>query len=140
MLNNAVGQIVAFCIRFAWAIVGLSVVLTAASAVYTAKHFAINTDIAKLISPDLPWRQREMAFEKVFPQTYERILAVVQAPTPELAATAAHDMAERLATQKGIFRSVQEAGGANSSAATVFSSCRRRSWRRRCRSSLRPRR
>lgn len=111
MLNNAVGKIVAFCIRFAWAVIGFSVVLTAVSAFYAAKHFAINTDIAKLISPDLPWRQREVAFEKVFPQTYERILAVVQAPTPELAGTAAHELAERLATRKDLYRSVQEAGG-----------------------------
>ncbi len=111
MLNNAIGHIVAFCTRFAWAVIGLAVVLTAVSGAYTAKHFAINTDIAKLISPDLPWRKREIAFESVFPQTFERILAVVQAPTPELAATASHELAERLSGEKDMFRSVQEAGG-----------------------------
>jgi hopanoid biosynthesis associated RND transporter like protein HpnN len=111
MLNNAIGRIVAFCTRFAWGVIALSVVASALSGSYAARHFAINTDIAKLISPELPWRQREIAFERVFPQTYERILAVVQAPTPELAARATQDLAARLAADKALFRSVQEAGG-----------------------------
>ena len=34
---------------------------------YTSQHFALNTDISKLISPDLDWRKREIAFEKAFP-------------------------------------------------------------------------
>jgi hopanoid biosynthesis associated RND transporter like protein HpnN len=111
MLNNSIAQIVNFCTRFGWVVVTLSVILTAVSAVYVSRHFAINTDITKLISPELPWRKREIAYEAVFPQTYERILAVVQAPTPELAATAAHALAEKLASQSDLFRSVQEAGG-----------------------------
>ena len=111
MLNNAIGRIVGFCIRFVWVVVIAATVLTVISAVYAARHFAINTDITKLISPELPWRQREIAFEKVFPQTYERILAVVQAPTPELAAGAAQVLTERLSAETGLFHSVREAGG-----------------------------
>ncbi len=111
MLNNAIGQIVAFCTRFAWGVIALAVLVTGASGYYTVKHFAINTDVAKLISPDLPWRKRELALESVFPQTFERILAVVQAPTPEFAAKASSELAQSLSTKKDLFRSVQEAGG-----------------------------
>ena len=48
------------------------------------RHFAITTDINKLISPDLDWRQREIAYEKAFPGSFGSILVVVDAPTPEL--------------------------------------------------------
>src|SRR5581483_9257688 len=102
MLNNAIGRVVAFCTRFAWAIIGFAVILSVACSYYAARHFAINTDVAKLISPDLPWREREIDFEKVFPQTFERILAVVQAPTPELAAKATHDLADKRGTERPV--------------------------------------
>jgi hopanoid biosynthesis associated RND transporter like protein HpnN len=82
-------------------------VLAAASAYYSAHHFAISTDIGKLISPDLPWRQREIAYEKAFPGRNELILAVVEAKTPELARQAADALEARLLPQKDKFLSVQ---------------------------------
>ena len=60
-------------------------ILTAASGVYVVRHFAIDTDVNALISADLPWRQRELAYQSAFPQSTQAILAVVDAPTPELA-------------------------------------------------------
>ena len=65
------------------------VILTAASGVYVVRHFAIDTDVNALISANLPWRQRELAYELAFPQSTQAILAVVDAPTPELADAAA---------------------------------------------------
>ncbi len=57
-------------------------------AIYAARNFAINTDINKLISPDLDWRKRDNQFEQAFDRE-KLILAVVEAPTPELASAAA---------------------------------------------------
>ena len=59
-------------------------VLTVTSLVYTARHFAMTTDTAELISTKLDWRQRELAFEAVFPQLEKRIIIVVDGATPEL--------------------------------------------------------
>ena len=67
----------------------LSLVLAVASSIYAARHFAINTDINTLISPELDWRKRDVQFEEAFDRE-KLILAVVEAPTPELAATAAN--------------------------------------------------
>ena len=50
---------------------------------YAATHFSMTTDINQLISTNSPGRQRELAFEKAFPQ-FDTIIAVVDAPTPEL--------------------------------------------------------
>jgi len=86
-------------------------VLTAVSGVYVARHFAIDTDVHALISADLPWRQRELAYESAFPQSTQAIFAVVDAPTPELADAAATALADQLSRQDRPFRSVEELGG-----------------------------
>ena len=88
----------------------VAIVLAAGSAFYTARNFEINTDINKLISPDLDWRQRDNAFEKAFDQ--ERlILAVVEAPTAEFAGAAGAMVAAKLATDRAHFEAVQQLGG-----------------------------
>lgn len=106
MLAAAVIAIVRFCTRFPWLIIALASCFAAASAAYTATHFAINTDINKLISPALDWRQRELAFEKDFPGHFGSTLIVVDGPSPELAARASAELASRLAAQPQLFRSV----------------------------------
>ena len=87
------------------------VILTALSGLYVVRHFSINTDVNALISADLPWRQRELAYEFAFPQSTQGILAVVDAPTPELAGAAATALADQLSKSDGLFRSVEELGG-----------------------------
>jgi uncharacterized protein len=99
-----------FCVHYAWPVIGVALVLTVASSWYAAAHFSMTTDINKLISTDIPWRQRELAFEKAFPQ-YELIVAVIEAPTPELVAEASDALTERLSQQKDLFRSVQQPQG-----------------------------
>ena len=84
--------------------------LAAGAVFYSARNFEINTDINKLISPDLDWRQRDIAFEKAFDQ--ERlILAVVEAPTAEFASAAGAVLAARLKDDHRHFESVQLLGG-----------------------------
>jgi uncharacterized protein len=68
--------------RHPWYVIALALALSAFSAGYTERHFAIKTDVNELISPDLPWVQRVKAFLRAFPQ--REILVVVDTPTPEL--------------------------------------------------------
>ena len=83
MLTSLVVSIVRTCTRFAPLVVIFSLLLAVGAGFYTARNFAINTDINTLISPDLDWRKRDNQFEQAFDR--ERlILAVVEAPTPEL--------------------------------------------------------
>ena len=108
MLVSAIVHIVRFCIRHPKAIIAAYALLGIASAYYAATHFAINTDINKLLSPTLDWRQRELDFEKSFPGRYDFILVVVDAPTPELASSATRALAQRLKANQTEFRSVEE--------------------------------
>ena len=109
MLTNIVVAIVRTCTRFAIPVVVLSLLLAIGAGFYTARNFAINTDINTLISPDLDWRKRDNQFEQAFDR--ERlILAVVEAPTPELAGSAAKALAEKLSPDKKNFESVTPLG------------------------------
>jgi hopanoid biosynthesis associated RND transporter like protein HpnN len=85
--------------------------VAASAVVYSVRHFAINTDVAKLISPDIDWRQREIVFDKAFPGRHDLILAVVEAPTPEMAKQAAAVLEQKLIPQKDKFIEVERPGG-----------------------------
>src|SRR5215467_293022 len=111
MLQQAIVTIVDLCTRYAAQIIGIAALLGLATAVYAGAHFAIDADVNKLISKDLPWRQREVAFEKSFPPKEETILAVIDAPTSELATQATSALIQKLPDQKDHFRSLLEAVG-----------------------------
>jgi hopanoid biosynthesis associated RND transporter like protein HpnN len=109
VLTSIVVSIVRTCTRFATLVVILSLLLAIGASYYAARHFAINTDINTLISPDLDWRQRDQQFEQAFDR--ERlILAVVEAPTPELASAASKALFAKLAGDTKHFESVQPLG------------------------------
>jgi hopanoid biosynthesis associated RND transporter like protein HpnN len=85
--------------------------LAVAAGVYSQRNFAINTDVAKLISPDLDWRKREIDYEKAFPGHHDTILAVVEAPTPEQARQATDALEQKLLPQTDRFIWIRRPGG-----------------------------
>jgi uncharacterized protein len=109
VLTNIVVAIVRTCTRFASAVVVVSLLLAIGAGFYTARNFSINTDINTLISPDLDWRKRDNQFEQAFDRD-RLILAVVEAPTPELTGSAAKALAEKLSADKKHFESVTPLG------------------------------
>jgi len=111
MLTSAIVRTVQFCVRHAWSVIAVGLVLAAASTVYTARNFAIDANIDNLLSSKLEWRQREIAYHKEFPQSLELILVVVDGPTPERAAAATQALTQALAKKTDLFRSVTEQGG-----------------------------
>src|SRR6266480_5821666 len=111
MLQQAIVTVVDYCTRYAAQVIGIAAVLGVATAIYAGGHFAIDADVNKLISKELPWRQREVAFEKSFPPKEETMLAVIDAPTSELVTQATAAVIQKLSDQKDHFRSILEAGG-----------------------------
>src|SRR5215467_15554065 len=110
MLKERLAVLVYACTRHAWAVIGLCALLTVLSGIYAVRHLAIDTDINKLISADLPWRQQEVAFAHAFPQRYGTIFAVVDAPSAEQASQASAALARKLAADTHMFTSVNEPG------------------------------
>jgi hopanoid biosynthesis associated RND transporter like protein HpnN len=109
VLTSIVVSVVRTCTRFAIPVVILSLILAVGAGFYTARNFSINTDINKLISPELDWRKRDNQFEAGFDRD-RLILAVVEAPTPELSSAAAKALAQKLAGDTKNFESVTPLG------------------------------
>jgi uncharacterized protein len=112
MVTSTLVRIVNYCTRYAWVLIIASLLAASVSVYYAATHFAISTDVNKLISPYIDWRQRELAFEQKFPGRYESTLVVVDAPTGEMASQATRALAARLTEQPKLFPEVfQPMGG-----------------------------
>ena len=108
MLQSWIIGTVDYCTRHFRAVIAGGLLLAIASASYTARHFAIDTDINDLLSAKLPWRQQEIAFHEAFPQTVDLILIDVGAATPEAAEAAARELQQGLANKPELFRSVRD--------------------------------
>jgi hopanoid biosynthesis associated RND transporter like protein HpnN len=111
MLSSIITAIVRYCTRFPWPIIALALIAAVVSGAYSVRHFAINTDVNKLISRDLDWRKRDAEFEKAFPGHFGSSLVVVDAPIAEFAARAGSELSARLTAQPQVFRSVVDLGG-----------------------------
>jgi hopanoid biosynthesis associated RND transporter like protein HpnN len=109
VLTRLVVSIVKTCTRFASFTVLIALILAVAAGFYTARHFAITTDINKLISQKLDWRQRDNQFEQAFDRE-KTILAVVDSPSPEFTGAASAALAQKLSGATKHFESVQPLG------------------------------
>ena len=100
-----------FSARRPWLVLALGLAIAACAVFFVGDRFEINTDINKLISYNMPWRQREIAFIKAFPGTETTILAVVDGPTPELADSAAQRLTQRLVQEKQFIKTARQTTG-----------------------------
>jgi hopanoid biosynthesis associated RND transporter like protein HpnN len=110
LITAFVVRAIGFCAQHAAPVIVISILLGVASSWYAITHFAMTTDVNQLISANIAWRQREAEMEKAFPH-FELIVAVVNAPTTELVEGAANALAQRLAQQKDLFRSIEQPKG-----------------------------
>ena len=107
MLRSTIVWTVEFCARHARLVALAAAVLAVVSSVYTVRHFAITTDASKLIATaNGPGQQTS---QQAFPE--DKILVVVQAPTPELVDQATDQLAKALPGRAELFRSISQTGG-----------------------------
>src|SRR5205085_7994078 len=99
--------------RRAWTVIGAFALLAGAAVLYVVQHFAITTDVGRLMDPHAPWARRDAAVTAAFRERSDTTLAVVRAPPPELAAQAARELAARLRGQPQRFHSVSLGEGSD---------------------------
>ena len=109
MLTSIIVRIVEFCIRRAWMVVGIGLLIATGSSVYTASHFRLNSDVSALLSDKLDWSKRDIAFESAFDR-FGIIDVIVAAPTPELTGAATVELTRALAKEKALLPDVSNAG------------------------------
>ena len=104
---SLVVRLVGLCVARAWLVVTVAILLCVAMTHYVTGHFAMTTETYALLSPKLPWRLRQAAFNAAFPQDESSIVVVVDGKTPELSEAAAASLAASLSAQTRLFHSVQ---------------------------------
>ena len=109
--TGAVTWLVQFSIRYRLAVTIALLLSAALCAGYFTRHFAITTDSKKLMSSSLPWRQQEIMVDAAFPARINRILAVIDASTPEGADNAADALVTELSPRSDVIRVIDRVGG-----------------------------
>jgi len=107
----AVSRLVRLSTRYPWAFALAFLLLGAFGASYFTRHVAISTDSKKLMSSSLPWRQQEVMLDAAFPERINRILAVIDAATPEAADNAAESLVTELAPRSDVIHTIERVGG-----------------------------
>jgi uncharacterized protein len=113
-MPNLISRLVELSRRNAALVAAAIVLLTIAGGIYGAQRLSIDTDLDKLINPDLPWRRLEKAMDDAFPQNVDTLVVVIDAKTPDQAADATSAMMaklEKLAATTTLFKSVRRPDG-----------------------------
>lgn len=106
-IGRWIAALSAACARRAGLVACVAGALFVAALLYDARAIAIDTDSAKLISADLPWRKREAALDAAFAQRVDLIAVVIDGATPQIAERAAATLTERLSRRADLFRGVR---------------------------------
>jgi uncharacterized protein len=105
--TSLIARLADLCATWAWVVVAVAFVVCAATTEYVVSHFAMTTDTHALLSSKLPWRERQAAFDKAFPQDDSNVVVVVDGRTPELSEEGAARLAAALRAQTNLFHSVR---------------------------------
>jgi hopanoid biosynthesis associated RND transporter like protein HpnN len=111
LIIATVARAVRLSTRYAWLVIPGFLIGAVLAGVYLSRHIAIDTDSSKLLSSSLPWRQQEIKLNRLFPQRTDQLIAVVDATTPERAEEASLALADALAREPGLVRTVTRPGG-----------------------------
>jgi hopanoid biosynthesis associated RND transporter like protein HpnN len=110
-VGESVVRLVEWSRRHAVPVVLLALAMTGVFGLYAANNLGIDTDSEKLLSDDLPWRQREIHFDALFPQNTRLLAVVVDGETVDLGEKATAKLAGWMRAHPELFRSVRRPDG-----------------------------
>jgi hopanoid biosynthesis associated RND transporter like protein HpnN len=111
MLERIVERSVAWAIEHALPVVALSLALTAAAGFYAAQTLRMDTDTARMINADLPWKQEMARINAAFPQNVGLLVVMIDGKTPDAAEDAAAALFARMKERSDLFETVRRADG-----------------------------
>jgi hopanoid biosynthesis associated RND transporter like protein HpnN len=106
-----IARVVRLSTRHARLVIPGFLIAAVLSAGYVSRHFAINTDSGTLLSTSLPWRQQEIRLNREFPERTDRMIAVIDATTPEAAEEAAAALVSALTPRSDVIRTISRPDG-----------------------------
>jgi hopanoid biosynthesis associated RND transporter like protein HpnN len=96
------------CARRPWPVLLAALLLALGAAALAATRLGVTTDTSALFSNSLPWKQRQIELNRLFPQFNDLIVAVVSAGEPEQAEATAAGLAAALREDMVHFRTVSQ--------------------------------
>jgi hopanoid biosynthesis associated RND transporter like protein HpnN len=96
--------------RHARAVVVAGLMIIFGAGWYSLHHIKVNADTDQMFSASLPWRQRQIAMDRAFPQFDGLLIAVVDARLPEEAEETARQLAQALGNDHAHFSMVSRPG------------------------------
>src|SRR5256885_12504016 len=101
-------RLVRFSLNYRKSVVLILVLVAALSGIYVSRHFEMDSRSDNLISANVPWRQREIEFDRAFPQRNNFTLVVIEGATPERAEQGAVALRSALQKRQDIFPIVRD--------------------------------
>lgn len=98
-------------VRFAWAVVLVALVLSVAGVLYVAEHFAVDTDTNNMLSPDIPWRQAQIALDKAFPLDDNTIVILLEGDDLDRVDALGNRLSQRMKAEPERFGTVFDPAG-----------------------------
>jgi hopanoid biosynthesis associated RND transporter like protein HpnN len=108
MIPRLLERLTLACARHALPVLMACLLLAAVSIGLAATRLGVTTDLNGLFSKHLPWKQREAAFKRDFPQFDNLIVAVIDARIPEEADATADALAAAVARDTHHFSGVRQ--------------------------------
>ncbi|OUI88434.1 RND transporter [Acetobacter sp. DmW_043] len=96
MLSTYISRLTSFCVRHAFAVIALFMVLSVAAGYAGVNFLGVTTDTSKMLSDRLAWKQRSDEMGRLFPQKEGLLVAVIEADIPEKGQAVAQILAGRL--------------------------------------------
>jgi uncharacterized protein len=102
-----IGRLVELSWRHAGVLAATILLLAAGGGAFAIRHISFDTDINNFINPHLPWREREAALDRAFPQNVDLLVIVIDAASPDQAEDAAAALAAKLRGDPTLFENVR---------------------------------
>jgi hopanoid biosynthesis associated RND transporter like protein HpnN len=111
IFSSLLGRWVRFVQRHPYAFILIIFGATFGASSFTIMHFHVVTDMTALVAHESDYRQKEQEFKEAFPMFSRTLVVVIDAPTPEIAASASDQLTRLLRRQPDLFRWVYQPGG-----------------------------
>src|SRR6185436_1935370 len=92
-------------------VVALALALTVAAVLYTARTLTMDTDTARMINAELPWKQQMAHINAAFPQNVGLLVVMVDGTNPDTAENAAAALFAKMQERTDLFATVRRADG-----------------------------
>ncbi len=110
-ISQALAALVDLAVRRAAWMFATILLVTLLALIYAIGHFSVDTDTSHALSRDLPFQQREMAYQKAFPQDKNTIVVVLQGDNRNLTDLAVDRLSAWARARPQSFRDVYVPGG-----------------------------